>query len=361
MSVWHTPSFETDWDRLRVVRDLLTNGRLVPDRALSGMLTRLGAADDMIPDLMRAAREAHFADFDRNLIGMALAYKEVGGQTTEAPCLRFYVSEKWPLRDLEPANAVPPGLVVPGIGAVLTDVVEIGTIRLNTFNGRLRPALGGYSIAHPSVRVGTIGCLVRKKSDPKLVYLLSCCHILADSGRAARGDDIWQPGPFDGGTAGDAMASLADFVRFRFTPLFDNAVDAAIAGPVTKAVCQSAIALIGHPQGVRPRVVPGTKVRKVGRTTRLQNGKVTAFHATLPIPYPVGVVKFIDLVETDCYSDSGDSGALVLDEEGYAVGLHMADSPRRPWPFNDPNRSFFCPISPVLAALGVDLVTQALP
>lgn len=154
----------------------------------------------------------------------------------------------------------------------------------------------------------------------------------------------------------DALATLARWVPFDFSAQYVNRVDAAIAGPITKAECRAEIALIGLiPRGVKP-VTDGMKVQKVGRTTHATWGKVkdTHFRTALTYPHPVGgkgKARFLDQVLCTRYTRPGDSGALVLDEDGYAVGLHVCGAPLA---------SIFSPIQFVLDALDVDLVTQPL-
>jgi hypothetical protein len=59
-------------------------------------------------------------------------------------------------------------------------------------------------------------------------------------------------------------------------------------------------------------------------------------------------VKFLQQVLCTRYTDGGDSGSLILDAEGYAIGLHVCGGP---------GASIFSPIQFVLDDLGIDLVT----
>jgi hypothetical protein len=56
----------------------------------------------------------------------------------------------------------------------------------------------------------------------------------------------------------------------------------------------------------------------------------------------VGVVGFSGQVLCDTYTASGDSGALVVSDEGAVVGLHFSGSPKG---------SIFTPIRTVMDAL----------
>jgi hypothetical protein len=101
----------------------------------------------------------------------------------------------------------------------------------------------------------------------------------------------------------------------------------------------------------------------VGRTTRRTKGQVTDSNFRTSISYTdpqsggvLGKAKFASLVLCTNYSQPGDSGALVLDNNNHAIGLHIGGTTAaaRPWI----KRSFFLPIQFVLDALNVELVTQ---
>jgi len=71
---------------------------------------------------------------------------------------------------------------------------------------RQRPAPLGYSVGHFAITAGSIGARVVDGNGN--VYILSNNHVLANSNGASIGDAIYQPGPYDGGTAADQIASL---------------------------------------------------------------------------------------------------------------------------------------------------------
>ena len=54
----------------------------------------------------------------------------------------------------------------------------------------------GVSIGHPNIGAGTIACRLRGGTD---YYILSNNHVFADENQASLGDNILQPGPYDGG------------------------------------------------------------------------------------------------------------------------------------------------------------------
>src|SRR5437899_2107843 len=89
------------------------------------------------------------------------------------------------------------------------------------------PASSHCCLRHPSITAGTIGARVRDALGH--VYILSNNHVLANSNNANIGDPEYQPGPFDGGTAADQIATLTDFQTISFATNGSNTIDAAIA------------------------------------------------------------------------------------------------------------------------------------
>ena len=92
---------------------------------------------------------------------------------------------------------------------------------------RMRPAHPGFSVGHPLITAGTIGARVRDALGR--VYILSNNHVLANSNNASIGDPEYQPGPYDGGTSADQIATLTDFQTISFASNGSNTIDAAIA------------------------------------------------------------------------------------------------------------------------------------
>src|SRR5262249_51584718 len=91
---------------------------------------------------------------------------------------------------------------------------------------RQRPAPMGFSVGHPSITAGSIGARVRDALGR--VYILSNNHVLANSNNATIGDPEYQPGPYDGGTSADQIATLTDFQTINFSG-GNNTIDAAVA------------------------------------------------------------------------------------------------------------------------------------
>lgn len=342
--------------QLEAALELLTNGRLLDTPRLSSVLHNFVDDTSAIPYTTTMVRMSSYADMSGNLVGMGVGYKDENDREGGELSLKFYVKEKRP-RSGVTGEFIPPWLELPGIGRVLTDVEEVGPFELETLKSRLRPVPGGYSVGHSKVKGGSIGCLVRKRSEPRNVFVLSASHVIAESGFGKKGDDVLQPSLNDGGTLADSVAKLADWVPFNLSLGYTNRADAAIAGPITKAECRPDIAVLGFiPRGVQQNLSRGMEVQKVGRGSGYTVGTVRDTKLRLPVTYkkPGGgfvTVRFLDQVFCTPYTSSGDSGALVLDREGFAVGLHLG---------RYLTGSVFSPIQPVLDSLDIDLVTNSL-
>lgn len=312
------------------------------------------------------SQQFSFAELDRNLIGMGIGFKIVKDKLKKKLCLKFYVKEKLPAKEVDENKFIPGNIIFDGLGSFPTDVEEVGPIDLENLKINIRPVTGGYSIGHRSVRVGSLGCLVRKRGQPNKIFLLSANHVIAASDTGAIGDAIFQPGIEDKATSRDVLTSLYDFEPLDFSEIFyDGKVDAAIAGPVTTDDCSSLIALIkAPPSGIREDIYRGMKIKKVGRSTGLTKGSILDVDLTLKLSYRdpasdqlLGDVRYTDLVLCTRYSKPGDSGSLILDSNNHAVGLHIAGT-RDTWKRWFKRRSVFLKIKPVLDALNLDLVTE---
>ena len=190
---------------------------------------------------------------DTGVQALGIGQKVRDGVETSDVALRVYVAKKKPKRDIE--NPVPK--VVPGSGdrPVATDVIEIGEIGAELFTGRSNPLSAGVGVGNGNdTAVGTLGALVRRRSNGKLA-LLSNSHVIARDGLSDRGEEILQPAPVDGGVAGrDRIARLTRAEPFEFTPVgFPNLVDAAIAELVGPREKHHQIRLLGEAPVARLR------------------------------------------------------------------------------------------------------------
>lgn len=296
------------------------------------------------------------------LVGLGL--KMTGNTCTGLPSLILGVKKKMPVR------SIPSDQIIPRhIDRLPTDVVEVGRIRLlgyalPEFPGpsgdladqraqRVRPAQPGVSIAHYRVSAGTLGALV-KGDFPGGAAILSNNHILANGtdgrdGLSRIGDPILQPGPYDNGGPRDIIARLHSF-----SPMITeakggrgriNTIDAALAVPIKPDLVKGAVLGLGPVRGTA-QAYPGMTVLKSGRSSGVTTGQVFSLENTIRVENEDRTYLFENQIGTTMASEGGDSGSLLMDRSGRAVGLLFAGSE---------NQTFFNPIGPIFEYFNVSL------
>lgn len=283
--------------------------------------------------------------------GFGIGRRMTEGKKHRDLVLKVYVVSKLPRHELK--HPVPRTVSIPGIkGRIRTDVEEIGVLRLQAPSDRERPARPGVGLSHPRATSGTLGCLVRRKGSQDL-YILSNSHVIADSGLGQPGDPIYQPSTQHGGGASDVIALLEDAVKFIFSDGgYPNLADAAIAKVSNPADVDPAIKSIGVPQGVSTELQEGLPVQMTGSVSGHTIGVVKDPDFVAELYYKTAGggasrVGFREQVMCERFTVEGDSGALVLNMDGEAVGLHFAGSD---------SVSIFNRIDAVLDALDIELV-----
>ena len=213
-------------DRLELALDCVTDGR--PSHVPRSLPTEEFTAEAFRAEAAEAARNARPWTVGDGIQGVGIGEKTSRGRPTGDLALRVYVDHKKPLATLDD-NPVPEAVRIGDVQGVTTDVIAIGTVEPELFAERARPCMPRCGIGHLRVTAGTLGAIVRRAGDDALLAL-SNAHVLADDGRAQRGDQVLQPAVEDGGGEGDVVAHLEDFVPFQFGgDGFPNLVDAAIA------------------------------------------------------------------------------------------------------------------------------------
>jgi len=343
----------------------------------------------MFPDLDRAIsikqQNLRHLITRGNVVGVGVGFKETVEGLTDELAVVVNVARKLPLAQLAESDKVPGDLA-----GVKTDVIETGRFLAgqasttaetqNSTKGRWRPTISpGVSMGHTDVTAGTFGCLVRRGSD---LFILSNNHVLANVNNAQAGDDIIQPGRYDGGRLEDNVATLAEFIPIDFggdsasctiattlekllnfaaealgskhrlmayqTSPGENLVDAALARPLNPTQFSTEIHKIGTPAGVAEATL-GTSVQKTGRTTGHTQGRITQIDVTTSVDYNGRTATFTGQLMATGMSEGGDSGSAVLDDNQNVVGLLFAGSPRA---------TLVNPIQTVLRLLDVELVTH---
>lgn len=273
------------------------------------------------------------------IVGVAIGHKTVGGEETAARAIVVLVEKKLPEGELAAQHIVPPS-----IGGIPTDVKEVGILRADprplsaqsvSLTKKVRPAFGGVSVGHHAITAGTVatGCYDATPFPgmPSKFYLLSNNHVLANSNAAAVGDAILQPGAYDGGTvANDKIATLSRFVEIKFLDGSanppTNEVDAALA-EVDLSDLDRRIHWVGTMRKTVATPEVGLLLSKCGRTTGFTTGRIVNINATVDVNYGSGkTARFVGQLITTPMSAPGDSGSLVADLDGSAVGLLFAGS-----------------------------------
>jgi len=214
---------------------------------------------------------------------------------------------------------------------------------------RVRPLKPGFSVSgekETASTIGTIGAFVRDARGG--VYLLTAALALGcpDSDPNS---PVVQPGQIDGGQTpndlvgyvarclpwadGVSVANLVGLARLEKGIAFEMTIPDPDVGPI-------------RVRGVRQPAL-GMSVRKLGRTTGVTTGEITAVDVTFKLELPQGTLYFVNGILTSDMSGGGDDGALVVDEEGYAIGLIVAGSQ---------TTTILAPIQDVLDSFGVQLV-----
>lgn len=230
------------------------------------------------------------------------------------------------------------------------------------FQGDSRPLTIGSSIAHANVTAGTLGAFVTKHGVP---YVLSNNHVLANENAATVGDVVLQRSRADGGVVGQQDAAVLS----QWIPLNTagpTPCDAAIAEVKTSAFDQGL--LRGIRNGVDARLAGlglakhvATSVCKIGRTTGITFGKITALDMdNIVVSYAPGNVQFNDSIEIESitaepFCDGGDSGSLILNEQMEAIGLLYAGTEMGG--SNGLGLTYAHHLKPVLESFGVKLMT----
>jgi len=289
-----------------------------------------------------------------NVVGVGVGHKIKSEKETGDTCLTIYVSHKLDKKLLKKDDLVPDN-----VGKYKTDVIETGEIfagdmmpaaegqaGIQPLRERVRPAMGGYSVGHPRVTAGTIATGAFDATPypgiPERFYILSNNHVIANSNDANVGDPILQPGRVDGGTQpNDVIGKLTKWIPIKFDGS-NNLVDAAIAEAEFHDINRE-IYWNGYVEGYSegggrltrrlpwyPDMDIGDIVRKTGRTTSYTSGELTGFNATINVNFGGGkVARFVRQIVTGRMSAGGDSGSLVTDYDGNAVGLLFAGSSTR--------------------------------
>lgn len=304
------------------------------------------------------------------VVAVDIAEKETDGKKTGELSIVVFVEEKKPTSKLSKGAAIPQE-----IDGIKTDVQEL-TIELQPAYRQVEDAelfvdpadyptlAGGISIgprrsvflSPPDVPapgnyvfVGTLGAMVRDRASGATMALTNF-HVACVNNTWTVGDRMVQPSLVDGGAPTGEFGSLTRAV------LSDN-IDGAVITVDAAEPWTATVTGVGDINGSTPATV-GMAVQKRGRTTEHTFGTVQSTDFTVNVNYGSDVgprtLRHQIRIDTDTsrnprFSNSGDSGSVVLDMSRNVVGLLFAGS-------TDGSMTFANPIQVALDELGVDLV-----
>lgn len=300
--------------------DVLTAG--VPTQLLDAHAQIVaGLKEQVIPQ--RAQTFSIESDTPQNVQAVAIGLGEPGdGGVPGEPVLTVFV-------DAPADTAAVRAAVVDGFGAQAAADVPLavrvsGQFEAQVQNEKIRPCPCGLSVAHFKVTAGTLGALSVGRAAPRnnRLLVLSNNHVLANENNATYGDNIIQPGPYDGGkNPADRIAILERFVPVRFGGP-TNYVDCATGWAWPNLVRREQAYKTGtgyqlFRTGNAPQYPAlGDIVGKTGRTTQLTQGRVTQLNWSGVINYGAAGTaffagQFVVTGSSGNFSAGGDSGSLI--------------------------------------------------
>ncbi|MDT0215685.1 hypothetical protein Q9R29_17490 [Rothia sp. ARF10] len=304
------------------------------------------------------------------VVAVDIAEKETDGRKTGELSIVVFVEKK------QPKSKLGKGAVIPAeIDGVKTDVQEleielqpayrqvddtelfVDTADYPTLAGGISigprrsvflsppdvPAPGNY------VFVGTLGAMVRDRATGATMALTNF-HVACVNNTWSVGDRMVQPSLVDGGAPTGEFGSLTRAV------LSDN-VDGAVITVDTSEPWTATVTGIGDVAGSTAATV-GMAVQKRGRTTEHTFGTVASTDFTVTVDYGSDVgsrtLRHQIRIDTDTsrnprFSNSGDSGSVILDGSRNVVGLLFAGA-------TNGSMTFANPIQAALDELAVDLL-----
>lgn len=334
------------------------------------------------------------------VVDVAFGQKRTGSEYQDNIAIVVFVREKKDEQDIPPEERIPPSFEgYPTDVRVVRKAEAQGcdnTTKYDKIQGGIQIMVKqGFNAGQ-----GTLGCIVKKRHDSgrENVYLLTNKHVLYSHEAGAK-DTVYHPTPDDESLGPIQEGGLYDNFPYPLStpgaPLYF--IDAAIArinldstccgSTCTKDTIHVDETLIADLQvkGVNsiadvrdvtadPLIV-NKKVFKVGRTTGKTTGFVRLVNVPLdadPEPDKVGGPRIAALrtiyIEFDAtapgaknckghqlFTEGGDSGSVVVDEEGRVIGLHSHGG-KAIAPFTL-SPSYACHIVPVLDHLNICIPT----
>ena len=301
--------------------------------------------------------------------GVDVGYKYKNGKRTKQIVIRVYVTEKQ--ADISKSNKIPKT-----IRGIKTDVIE-ATASFHADDRPYTPITGGISFGQSekfrliqddgSIALiseqGTLGAIVRDNLTEKPMFLtnhhVTKVMISQTEERSGKVGDIFdQPNLVGDDGKPFPNANIGKLARFAINPTVDAAViEYQSSRPFTEEILG-----IGKIAG-SAKATLGMKVRKRGRTTELTYGIIDGIDATTAIQgtsimFQHQMVIVPDTTKNAIFSNSGDSGSVVVNEQNKVVGLLFAGVPAM---VNMPQMTWANHIDNVLTQLNVHFKTNDSP
>jgi|GEM_PF-1639849 len=196
-------------------------------------------------------------------------------------------------------------------------------------------------------RFGTLGCFVAS-SHGQLGFISTSHSLLSPTYRNSVDVDLLYDKNYVRFMKTVRAGKVTNFSQLRYVKTGEqekqeNLFDAGLVivdTPLKKPVYRDSL------KTVRPyQIFIGQRVKKTGAGSGETEGRVTAVSCRVEVDYDQGTVAFKNVFQvkgiTKPFSTTGDSGALVINERGEAMGIVFAG--------ND-SVSYVCPIEPILEA-----------
>jgi hypothetical protein len=310
---------------------------------------------DQILPIKRAVEDKLIAQ--PGVTGVDVGLKEVGGEQTDTHAILVFVGTKG---EFEPVEEVPPT-----IEGVPTDVIEatfkhhIGTAPPDLAPGfnpsRYDPMQGGASIAPGQIKnwYGTAGLLVIEESWMTEVPLwLGAYHVMCPDKNWWREETkiLQPPICFAGKPSTDTigrvrMGYFGETLRPTGTKYY---LDCAVCEVTGRAYSKKLLGLNIEPRGAHAAKLGGM-VKKYGASTGERQGEISSTEFTAKVDGAVFYFQYRAKASPDSgppLSGVGDSGAAVIDEEGFAIGLIIAGD-------ETTKLSIINPLEPILATMNL--------
>lgn len=315
-----------------------------------------------IEEIITQKREIELELLTREgVTGVDVGYKYKNGKRTKQIVIRVYVVEKQ--TNIPKASKIPKT-----IRGIKTDVIE-AYASFHADDSPYTPIMGGISFgqsekyrlieADGTVALiseqGTLGAIVRDNLTEKPMFLtnhhVTKVMISQTEERSGKVGDVFdQPNLVGDDGKPFPNANIGKLARFAINPTVDAAViEYQSSRPFTEEILG-----IGKIAG-SAKATLGTKVRKRGRTTELTYGIIDGIDATTaiqgtPIMFQHQIVIVPDTTKNAIFSNSGDSGSVIVNEQNKVVGLLFAGVPVT---INSPQMTWANHIDYVLAQLNV--------